>query len=96
MEPEVVVRVRECDKDLVKEAAEGAKTKFKEAFKGTTCNVTIDSSRYLPPPPSGKDHDEAADSWFVPFSLLNSSTSLTAPCRGCALMHSTSIPSGET
>ncbi|KAK9786795.1 hypothetical protein WJX73_001527 [Symbiochloris irregularis] len=76
MEPEVVVRVRECDKELVKEAAEGAKTKFKEAFKGATCNITVDSSNYLPPPPSGKDHDEAADSCTGGVVLTNKAGSI--------------------
>lgn len=64
LEPEVVIRVREVDKDLAKEAVEGAKSKFKEAFKGAQApNISIDSQKYLPPPPSENNHDDEADSW---------------------------------
>ena len=63
MEPEVVVRVRECDKDLVKEAVDGAKSKFQETFKGKTVTVSIDTEKYLAPPPSEKNGEEESDAW---------------------------------
>lgn len=63
LETEVVVRVREVDKDLVKESAEAAKSKFKDNFPGIAVpTLVIDTKSYLAPPPSGKNEEES-DSW---------------------------------
>lgn len=60
LETEVVVRVREVDKDLVKESAEAAKSKFKDNFPGIAVpTLVIDTKSYLAPPPSGKNEEES-------------------------------------
>ena len=60
----MVVRVRECDKDLVKEAIEGAKSKFKDNFpKINVPTVVIDTQKFLPPPPPENGKDEESDAW---------------------------------
>ena len=57
-EKSVVVFGREEDTAVVKEAAEAAKSKFKQVFKVDPPHITVSTDEYLPSGSKGKDEDD--------------------------------------
>ena len=53
----MVVFGREEDTAVVKEAAEAAKSKFKQVFKLDPPQITVSTDEYLPSGSKGKDED---------------------------------------
>ena len=58
-EKAVVVFGREEDTAVVKEAAEAAKSKYKQVFKVDPPQITVSTDEYLPSGSKGKGDDEA-------------------------------------
>ena len=61
-EPTVVVKVRQADQSLAKDAIEAAGNKFKDAFGKDGPSATLDSKNFLPPAGDGKE-GEGESSW---------------------------------
>ena len=61
-EPAVIVKVREADQGLAKEALEAARSKFKDAFGKDAPEASIETKTFLPPANSGKEGEEE-NSW---------------------------------
>ena len=59
-EPAVVVKVREADQGVAKDAIEAARTKYKDAFGKDGPDATLDTKTFLPP--AGTDK-EGENSW---------------------------------
>lgn len=57
-EPTVLVKVREADQSLAKEAIEAAKSKFKDAFGKDAPSASLDTKNFLPPAGDGKEGEE--------------------------------------
>lgn len=69
MEKSVVVIGREEDAALVKEAAEAAKGKWKQAFKHEAPQINVSTDEYLPSGSKGKSDDDDV-TWYCPLSML--------------------------
>lgn len=61
-EPTVIVKVREADQSLAKEAIEAAKSKFKDAFGKDAPSASLDTKNFLPAAGDGKEGEEE-NSW---------------------------------
>lgn len=59
-EPSVIVKVRDADQGLAKDALEDARSKFKGAFGKDGPDAKLDTKSFLPAASSGK---EGEDSW---------------------------------
>lgn len=57
-EPTVIVKVREADQGLAKEAIEEARRKFKDAFGKDGPTANLDTKNFLPPAGDGKEGEE--------------------------------------
>lgn len=72
-EPAVVVKVREADQGVAKDAIEAARSKFKDAFGKDGPDATLDTKAFLPAAGTEK---EGENSWYA----LSSFCSDVAPC----------------
>ncbi|XP_050417701.1 V-type proton ATPase subunit E [Patella vulgata] len=76
MEPNVIVRCREQDLELVRECTPRAAQKYKEAMKGKEVKVTIDTDNYLSSNCSGGVEVVAQGGKFLVENTLDSRLSL--------------------
>lgn len=63
----MVVVGREEDAAVVKEAAEAAKSKFKQTFKHEAPQITVSTDEYLPSGSKGKNDDDDV-TWCASFT----------------------------
>ena len=61
-EPSVVVKVREADQSLTKDALEAARSKYKDTFGRDGPETSLDTQNFLPPAGTGKEGEEE-NSW---------------------------------
>ncbi len=61
-EPSCVVRCRKVDVDIVKSVLEPARAKFQKEFGKPAPSLSVDETKFLPPPPT---EDEELESWYV-------------------------------